>query len=233
MQRMQRTKKRTTPIMNLPILTKTNRRTYPNWHSYYERVYKTRVTHTVDLNQFNWFYWFSPLGNLPVHTITSWSDFMSDINLPGLDVPFVFTYNPSSSPETQFRKAGFFVRRIGQHTNTPIEVHRTNTSVFIEKGACWFFLTIGSGFFLKPTAYICKRRDEFDEWNEYDPFLSTKGTDIDTIVIQSNYFGRVGLSEIVYRLQNKDALANTSVLPLFRGNRSYKHTYSHSTKCMV
>jgi len=49
-------------IINLPILNNKNKFLYLKWHIYYEKVYKKPVTEEVDLNTFNWFYWFSPLA---------------------------------------------------------------------------------------------------------------------------------------------------------------------------
>ena len=46
----------------LPILNNTNKAQYSQWHTYIERVYGSPIvgSTTVDLNTFNWFYWFAP-----------------------------------------------------------------------------------------------------------------------------------------------------------------------------
>ena len=48
-------------IPTLPVITPSNRRAYPRWHAYFERVYGEPVSVPfVDLNTFTWFYWSAP-----------------------------------------------------------------------------------------------------------------------------------------------------------------------------
>ena len=44
----------------LPTLTPENRKAHPQWHAYFERVYREPVAEPVDLNRFTWFYHCAP-----------------------------------------------------------------------------------------------------------------------------------------------------------------------------
>ena len=47
-------------VPHLPTLTPDNRKTYPQWHAYFQRVYREPVSAPVDLNHFTWFYHCAP-----------------------------------------------------------------------------------------------------------------------------------------------------------------------------
>ena len=52
-------------LPKLPTLTIKNRKQYPQWHTYFERVYGHEVHEKINLNYFTFFYNFSPLGVWP------------------------------------------------------------------------------------------------------------------------------------------------------------------------
>jgi len=224
-------------ISTLPILTNLNRDNFEEWHIYYEKVYKKPVTKTVDLNNFNWFYWFSPLGNIETVVINI-DD--SPIIKCIMNQAYIFTYKSEFFPEPHLSKVGFFVKRnINKNifNNNFLEVFRTCQSVFEEKGACWFFLTIGSGYFLKcDECPIVTKRFKISSWNEEAPFKSLFKNNIKILISIDSIFIDLGLYEIIYRLNNNEEIANTAKLPLFIGdsdsNIPYTHKYDILTKCM-
>ena len=222
------------PILNLPILTKDNKSEYPEWHTYYEKVYKKSITNDVDLNTFNWFYWFSPLGKIDVYKIPSWRELNKKKNSIPFNIPFIFAYNQDLSSESVMGKAGFFIRKNLELTDNFIEVYRVNISVFKEKGVCWFFNTIGSGFYLKFDKSFIGSRNEIKGWIENKPFQSLKNRKINTFIInKEGFFSHLGLIEIVFGLKEANVIANTAELPLFRGGKRYIHTYDKFTHCMT
>ena len=244
------------PIINLPILTKDNVNIYKDWHKYYETVYKKPVTHDVDLNTFNWFYWYSPLGNIkvfqihsPIGAIYTKEEIVNE--MPGENIPFIFNYKITqnnhtkwnrqnknfllNAPEVQLKYAGFFIRKKVKITNYFIEVFRTNLSFFTEKGACWFFHVKGSGIFLKTGNTFIGIRKDLRKWNDRNPYKSLEK--IDTFIIKDDKpFSIVYLNEIVYKLNNKNINANTADLPLYKGDINllikYRHRYDYR-HCMI
>jgi hypothetical protein len=232
-----------TTLPNLPILTKDNKETYLTWHLYYERVYKEPISESVDLNNFNWFYWFSPLGNINTLKINEWHNGKYGLHAPlswrncKINQTYVFNYNHNYSAETQLSKVGFFVKRnidINILNNPFLEVYRTCQSIFIEKGVCWFFLTIGSGYYLKcdkNTVFGCRK---IPNWIEDNPYSCMISNNIKIFILQDSFFRDVGLIELLYCLDNETTEANTADLPLFIGNTNkipYNHKYD-KTKCM-
>lgn len=225
-------------IVNLPTLTSSNKKEFLDWHNYYEKVYKKKVTHDVNLNNFNWFYWYSPLGNINVFKINDIKQLYNSENIPDIDIPYITTYGKEYSAETQLSKAGFFVRRKEIIiTDNYIEVYRTNISKFTEYGVCWFFLTIGSGIYLKYDKSFIGSRDDFGNWIENNPYKSLKNKGIQTFLINNGWCSSVNLIEIVYLLNGEKTPANTSTLPLFKGDNDlyieYNHSYDSLTNCMV
>lgn len=214
-----------TPILNLPILKKDNKSEYPKWHAYYEKVYKKRVTEEVDLNTFNWFYWYSPLGKINVYEFFSWENVKSNKTKLPLNTPFIFTYNKNTSPESIFSKYGFFIKKNLKIPKNIIEVNRVNKSIFEEKGVCWFFYIIGSGIYLKFDKCFIGERKNIEGWCEQNPFQSLKKKNINTFIINKGWAYDIGLIEIVYCLENNNIIANTSKLPLFRNGKSYEPKY--------
>ena len=153
-----------------------------------------------------------------------------------LNTPFIFTYNSKKSSETLMNKAGFFIRKNIKLTNNFIEVYRVNKSVFLEKGACWFFLTIGSGIYLRleNTNYFIGSRKEIKGWNEINPWKSMKNRKIVTFInTKDGWFSKIGLIEIVSRLKKRNIKANDAKLPLFRYGLEYKQNYDKITHCMI
>jgi hypothetical protein len=230
-------------LPTLPILTKDNKDTYLEWHLYYETVYKESVSESVDLNHFNWFYWFSPLGNVETLKINEWNNGKYGKNAPlswqncKMNQPYIFNYNHNFSPETQLSKVGFFVKRnINTNVVTKpfLEVYRTCQSVFVEKGVCWFFLTIGSGYYLKFNKNTVIGNRTIKNWVEDNPYSCLVSNNIKILIFKDSLFRDVGLIELLYCLDNANTEANTSDLPLFIGNKNkipYKHKYDE-TKCM-
>ena len=80
----------------LPVLCASNRDLYLSWHLYIERVYGM-VGDVVDLNEFEFFYWISPLGNHETCVCPGENDAWLG-SVPG-------------TPEYEFGRVGFFVRR--------------------------------------------------------------------------------------------------------------------------
>ncbi len=226
------------PLLKLPILEKHNKSKYPKWHAYYENVYKSPVINPVDLNKFNWFYWNSPLGNVKCKILYSLGNIVDE------NVPYIFKVlwpekqGIGVAPENNLANIGFFVKRNIKISRTNfLEVMRTNKSIFEERGVCWFFNTIGSGFFLKCDKSFIGSRNEIKEgWDreaEKNPFKILKNRNINTFIINKEHpFSRQGLIEIVFRLKKKNVIANTANLPLFRGGIPYKHKYHPKTHCM-
>ena len=131
-------------------------------------------------------------------------------------------------------KVGFFIRKNIELTENFIEVYRVNISVFKERGVCWFFSTIGSGFYLKFDKSFIGSRNEIKGWIEEKPFQLLKNRNINTFIInKEGYFSYLGLIEIVFRLKEKNVIANTAELPLFRGGKRYRHKYDKFTHCMT
>ena len=131
----------------LPVLTPHNRLVYPEWHSYYERVYKHSVVDNVDLNTFTFFFWDSPLGHVKVR-VAMWQ--FSRLRCGQAWVG-------DHGPELLLARVGFFVHREACEVSAsdPVEVIRVNTDYlqhspeFAEKDLAWFFGVKGSGMFIK------------------------------------------------------------------------------------
>ena len=103
-------------IKNLPILTPTNKKKFPDWHRYFERVYHHPVNCEVNLNEFTFFYNDSPIG-----------------------IPEMYNYFPRENqawaspvpyfPEHYIKSIGFFVKRKDFKVKKgKIEVMRTSFS---------------------------------------------------------------------------------------------------------
>lgn len=116
-----------------------------------------------------------------------------------------------------------------------MEVYRTNKSIFVEKGVCWFFLTIGSGFQLKPVGKrLIGEREDILDWDEKDPHNAMDKANI-KVLISKSLFRDAGLYEIVYRLDDKNIIGNNADLPLFIGNddsAQHPHKYDNKTNLM-
>ena len=225
---------------NLPILTVNNRDEYPAWHEYYEKVYDNPVSYNVDLNSFTWFYWFSPikLKTDEIFIITSWKSVsQKTVKIPN-NVPFLFRYDIRSA-EYNIGNSGFFVKREKTiYNHDRLEVFRTIESVFVEKGVCWFFVTIGSGYYLKSDkkCFVGDRND-ISGFKEIEPYDSMYNHNIQTLILETGVFDITGLIEVVFLLKDKYEIANTANIPMYTGNRSnykaYSHKYSPVTKCLT
>ena len=232
-------------ISNLPTLTEFNKDLYPEWHTYYEKVYGHSVINTIDLNTFTWFYWYSPLGNIQTLKLPDTSVYV------GLHYPFIFTMYPENiHVQTQYSKLGFFVKRILNDSifeQSIVEVLRSCNTMFPEVGVAWFFLTIGSGFQLvTENIKVIKNRKEL-----YFPTIITKYMDFDTnpipkmvehntnllVFTKSEWFTNQGLIEMIYRLDNPDMLGNDANIPMRHGsvnkNNIYKQIYSKDTHFLI
>lgn len=234
-------------LPRLPTLTsdKANKKQYADWHEYYEIVYGQSVKDDVDLNTFGWFYWFSPLKHVEHVGLHS-----GNTAVPS-DTPFIFKMHMSEllrsltklffgvkkvmPPENMFGEVGFFVKRdnhkIEGSDHRFIEVLRTKSEVFAEKGVAWFFNTKGSGIFLDIEPAKCiKNRTQF-KFDECKPYSTFHAKGIQTLVInESDWFGGSGLVEIVHRLKGPEVIANNTTLPLHDNRGKKKPTVYHVTK---
>lgn len=119
----------------LPILTKSNKNKYLQWHMYYEKIYGEKIHKSVNLNSFDFFYnndivpykprilhWFKPIRKNEIWMFANLSYF------------------------------GYFVRRNNDidYDSDTFEVMRINVKgTYIEEKNCvWFYITKGSGIFL-------------------------------------------------------------------------------------
>lgn len=236
------------PIGQLPVLTCENRDIYPKWHEYYESVYSYRVKYDVDLNNFNWFYWNAPISQEQRDNILSLTSIRQKIN-PGVafiyNTPCMHTYGRSNVPaESQVGKAGFFVCReieLNKTNNSLIEVMRTTDSTLLEKGVAWFFITIGSGFWLNVGTIcdimdLCKIPNIY--WNDADPFPTMKKHNINSVVRQiTSAYEAVKLPELIFCLSRREELANHANLKLIHGdpdkNQCLKAKYDPIHHCLV
>lgn len=163
-------------LVHLPILTPHNANEFPEWHAYYEKVYGCSVESEVDLNEFTWFYNFSPLGKKR----KSIAKYMSPPTI-GMDVPWI----GELGPEKMVEEHGFFVRRRGEiQWSDKMEVIRVNTtsSIWDEDTLIWFYGVRGSGIFIDVPKSCAVVKDQFDagrilgkewpmwkeEWGEYE-----------------------------------------------------------------
>ena len=133
----------TSIIDQLPILTHQNKNEFPEWHEYYERIYKAPIQSNdchsdhncrVDLNKFTWFYWIAPFQNISsLHlAFCDWSDGLSEVpyGTPWTGGMYAWDWGP----EHLLRRLGFFVHRppTFQKEDTKVEVMRT-TNFFTNK----------------------------------------------------------------------------------------------------
>jgi hypothetical protein len=97
----------------LPILSKNNINIFPEWHNYYYKVYNNKVNCDVDLNDFEFFYYFAPFTN---------KDKITKFLLPNqrgwdeieYNLPICFTSNKNYQHYACIiinKSAGFFVKR--------------------------------------------------------------------------------------------------------------------------
>lgn len=133
-------------VPRLPVLTPFNKTTYPEWHSYYERVYGCEVNHEVDLNTFTFFFWWSPMGFKKVRVCT-WQRTKLSPNEAWIG---------DHGPDLMLARVGFFVHRPDSPFTQErhVEVIRVNTNKLVvneefqEKDVAWYFGVKGSGMFL-------------------------------------------------------------------------------------
>ena len=161
--------KNTTIIDQLPTLTHQNKHEFPEWHEYYERVYKKPVQSNdchsdhicrVDLNKFTWFYWIAPFQNITSlnFAFCNWNDSLPEVpyGTPWTGGRDAWTWGP----EHKLRRLGFFVHRppTFQKEDAKVEVMRTTNAftdgVETQRSHAWFFHTIGSGVFLDPSELV-------------------------------------------------------------------------------
>jgi len=138
----------------LPILTSDNHAEYAGWHDYYHRVYGTPVgtEQQVDLNTFTWFYSFAPLPSDWVCAIRTIRPGWEQEKKP-LDGALIRFTGRDDSPEVILSRSGAFVKRPIDKSlleDKYLEVLRTNHGDGAgETSECWFYHTIGSGFWIK------------------------------------------------------------------------------------
>lgn len=147
-------------LPKLPTLTIKNRKQYPQWHTYFERVYGHEVHEKINLNYFTFFYNFSPLGVWPQTDLPKENEAWSS--------------NNHGNPGFFIRKIGFFVRRSSEIKvdSNVIEVIRT---VFTSKDARevawggeskahWFYVVVGSGIFIDLSEKKLKVLEDRHQW---------------------------------------------------------------------
>ena len=157
--------------VTLPVLNHGNRAEHADWHLYYERVYgePVRSGTAVDLNTFTWFYSFAPLP-------PEWECVMRTIRLGwGEDDERPFGallrfQGREDSPETILSRSGAFVKRCTDQAllkDEYIEVLRTNQGDGAnETRSCWFFHTVGSGFWIRTRRVCFPRGRHLDHEND-------------------------------------------------------------------
>lgn len=213
-------------MLKLPILTPTNVNRYPDWHAYYEKVYKEPVTEAVDLNKFTFFYYYSPLHKPARLKVVTWND------TPVYDNEMWIGLKEKWSPEWKLNQdIGFFVHRRSTISHDMIEVLRTDVSqsypVDPERKVCWFYHTIGSGIFLKipKQVLVLNERRDLNEYgiqwtNDTDEavFEMLERLHIDMLIVKySPSVEKSPRTEIIVRHSQND-LAKTCCdpLPLYR-----------------
>jgi len=127
----------------LPVLLP-GQQDHPEWRAYLRWLYGQELLEAVDLNDFSWFYWNSPLGQQSTVPHMAWEV---------LPAGTAWTCELPALPECRFRAYGFFVarptsaedmRRMVQQRRR-LEVLRVQ---FPEQGVAWFYSGVGSGVFL-------------------------------------------------------------------------------------
>jgi hypothetical protein len=123
-----------------------------SWHAYLARVYHQPIgNRTVDLNEFTWFYHFSPLKEMIDN------DPCLKLCEAGLKTqthdgtPFIAG---GKGADASFKDIGFFVRRpflspVAMKARSKLEVQHVMTGE--EAGVSWFFVVAGSGIFVDAT----------------------------------------------------------------------------------
>lgn len=178
-------------VPRLPVLLPSNRSEYPDWHAYFERVYGHVVSDTVNLNLFEFFYSSSPLGWHPTTACPR-------------DGEAWVGYVPRT-PEHEFRRIGFFVRRsppprlvdARSHYDV-VEVTRTLYDSVVapshlypgEEKLAWFFLARGTGMFVR----VPRRRVVVDDRIDVREWWTS---DVDDVAAR-NMDAR-GVSAVVFR----------------------------------
>ena len=116
---------------------------HPEWRAYLRWVYGQEPPEAVDLNDFSWFYWNSPLGQLSAAPHVS-SEVLPAGTAWTCELPWL--------PEYRFRAYGFFVARPSTAEDMRLRVRRRRLEVlrvqFPEQGVAWFYSGVGSGVFL-------------------------------------------------------------------------------------
>ena len=223
----------------LPILKISNTNDHPEWHLYYERVYGHKVLDEVNLNDFTWFYWYSPLGAIDFLNIPLPTDFIEQPKIFSevpVNFPFAFNFSENALDSESFYKAGFFVRRdinIDIFKNPTIEVLKTCKTSASEIGIARFIFTLGSGFHIKNdksrivknSTEILKSTDNLELF-KIAPYDKIKESGCNILVItESEKFRNQGLIEIIYCLNDKTALEDKADITMFYGSSLHKVPY--------
>lgn len=161
----------------LPVLTSQNKHLYQEWHAYFERVYNERVIEDVDLNTFNWFYWFCP----------------DDVHKPVKQKRPANNLLNVLTPDTNLNELGFFIN-VKTHIDSNtirkkgrIEVLRVSD---LELFVAWFYVSKGSGIYVDiPETYRIwiGRKKEF---MNYDCWMKHTGGNCNDIVIHKGLTNR-------------------------------------------
>lgn len=147
-------------VDGLPVLNESNRDTYAEWHDYVARIYGGALRYPIDLNQFTWFYFASPLRLSSIY-LCDWVDGRPEVpyGTPWTGGLAAWTWGP----EHKVRRAGFFVhrrpwQRAAFQDATRLEVMRIGPIEqrgFVETAQTgfWFYHAIGSGIFVRTALF--------------------------------------------------------------------------------
>ena len=144
----------TVPGNVLPRLSASNVGALKVWHDYVARIYHERISgnRSVDTSSFSWFYHDFGQANIISSGPCTAVCHVSNVGGPIYDgTPWIGT----KGPETQVRFYGFFVHRSYISEEAAVACERLEVfhvaSRWLtgdERGASWFYHTVGSGIFL-------------------------------------------------------------------------------------
>ena len=226
------------PLPELPVLDPSNKDQHPEWHAYYERVYHGPVVEPIDLNMFSWFYWDAPFTEAQKANVAKLKSVAYGVKK---NVPYIYVHpdenrRNSKRPvpaEIQAAKAGFFVHRDltdAQLAGPVIEVMRTTDSIVYEHGVIWFYVAIGSGFWLDCGDAPVLQEELYSRpnvhWNECDPYPCMAAHQVQALLRhRGSAYNVTGLPELIYRLDAHHTPANSADVPMTRGRHTHRAKY--------
>jgi hypothetical protein len=173
-------------VPQLPIVTKGSK--YSDWKTYINRVYGEKWSF-FDLNEFEWFYWNSPLDKILVPKTVFLYDKVN-LNEAWTMPKRIPKQNQKWEkntckfpPEGLYNQIGFFIRRKNTKTGKTekagknIEVLRFQ---YNETGDTWFYNLKGSGIFVNTREYTIHKSNYSHAFNLKEYVISQKQTRDDT-----------------------------------------------------